>query len=129
MIVYHGTTQIIENPDIKYSKKYLDFGPGFYLTSYENQAKKWAFRKGLRQEKPSIINVYELKENLAVSEDKNSVTKKQSLSKEQITSLQSELNRTGIAMETVQNRYKIQEPESMSVEMYGIMQLATLMCP
>ena len=53
MIVYHGTTQIIEHPDIKYSKKYLDFGPGFYLTSFEDQAKKWAFRKGLRQVKKS----------------------------------------------------------------------------
>ena len=49
---------------VKRSKRYLDFGPGFYLTSYEDQAKKWAFRKGLRQEKPSIVNVYELKENL-----------------------------------------------------------------
>ena len=61
MIVYHGTTQIIEKPDVKHSKKYLDFGKGFYLTSYEAQAKKWALRKGLRQEKPAIVNIYELK--------------------------------------------------------------------
>ena len=63
-MVYHGTTQIIEHPDINHSKKYLDFGPGFYLTSYEDQSKKWALRKGLRQEKNSVVNVYELKENL-----------------------------------------------------------------
>ena len=63
--------------------------------------------------------VYELKEHPSVSEDKNDPIQKQSLSKEQITSLQLELNRTGIAMETVQSRYKIQEPESMSAEMYG----------
>ena len=25
MIVYHGTTEIIENPDVNHSKKYLDF--------------------------------------------------------------------------------------------------------
>ena len=35
MIVYHGTTEIIEHPDISFSKKYLDFGKGFYLTTYE----------------------------------------------------------------------------------------------
>lgn len=26
MIVYHGTTVQIENPDVSHSKKYLDFG-------------------------------------------------------------------------------------------------------
>lgn len=64
MIVYHGTTQTIEHPDVTYSKRYLDFGMGFYLTSYEEQAKKWAARKGLRQGKTAIVNVYEMKENL-----------------------------------------------------------------
>ena len=64
MIVYHGTTEILERPDVKHSKRYLDFGKGFYLTSFEEQAKKWAMRKGLRQEKESVVNVYELKDDL-----------------------------------------------------------------
>ena len=63
MIVYHGTTQIIEKPDVLHSKKYLDFGKGFYLTSYEDQAKKWATRKGMRQNSEAIVNVYALSEN------------------------------------------------------------------
>lgn len=63
--------------------------------------------------------VYELKDTCAESKDKNTSRQKATLSREQITSLQSELSRTGIAMETVQDRYKIQEPESMSAEMYG----------
>ena len=63
MIVYHGTTEIIEKPDVKHSKKYLDFGVGFYLTKYEEQAKKWAIRKGMRQEKTPIVNEYDLNEN------------------------------------------------------------------
>jgi hypothetical protein len=63
MIVYHGTTQIIERPDVIHSKKYLDFGKGFYLTTFENQAKKWAIRKGMRQEKPAIVNIYEMSED------------------------------------------------------------------
>ncbi len=45
-----------------HSKKYLDFGRGFYITTFENQAKKWAARKGMRQEKAAIVNVYELSE-------------------------------------------------------------------
>ena len=62
MIVYHGSTEIIKNPDVIHSKNYLDFGQGFYITTFENQAKKWAVRKGMRQEKVAIVNVYELSE-------------------------------------------------------------------
>lgn len=62
MIVYHGSTETIKNPDVVHSKKYLDFGRGFYVTTFENQAKKWAVRKGMRQEKTAIMNVYELSE-------------------------------------------------------------------
>lgn len=64
MIVYHGTTEIIRTPDVSHSKRYLDFGRGFYLTSYELQARKWALRKSLRQGKIPIVNVYELKNDL-----------------------------------------------------------------
>jgi len=35
MIVYHGSTEIIQMSDVNHSKKYLDFGKGFYLTTYE----------------------------------------------------------------------------------------------
>lgn len=62
MIVYHGSIEIIKNPDVMHSKKYLDFGQGFYLTTFENQAKKWAARKGMRQKKTPIVNVYEMSE-------------------------------------------------------------------
>ena len=61
MIVYHGSTEIIKNPDVLHSKKYLDFGKGFYITTFENQAKKWAVRKGMRQEKTAIVNVYPMR--------------------------------------------------------------------
>ena len=64
MIVYHGTTEIIKKPDAVHSKRFLDFGKGFYVTSFENQAKKWAIRKGVRQRKNPIVNVYELKDDL-----------------------------------------------------------------
>jgi hypothetical protein len=63
MIVYHGTTEVIQKPDVNHSKKFLDFGKGFYVTSYEEQAIRWASRKGMRQGKTGIVNVYELSEN------------------------------------------------------------------
>ena len=61
-MLYHRSTEIIKNPDVVHSKKYLDFGRGFYITTFENQAKKWAVRKGMRQEKTAIVNIYELSE-------------------------------------------------------------------
>ena len=41
----------------------MDFGRGFYITTFEKQAKKWAVRKGMRQGKPALVNVYELSED------------------------------------------------------------------
>ncbi len=41
------------------------------------------------------------------------------ISKEQMDSLQAELDRTGVTMETVQSRYQIKEPGAMSAELYG----------
>ena len=49
MIVYHGSSEIIKNSDVIHSKKYLDFGRGLYITTFENQAKKWTVRKGMRR--------------------------------------------------------------------------------
>jgi hypothetical protein len=34
MIVYHGSTEIIKNPDVVHSKKYLDFGRGFLCYNF-----------------------------------------------------------------------------------------------
>ena len=44
--------------------------------------------------------------------------KKEGISKEQMASLQAELKRTGVAMEAVQERYKITSPESMNEKTY-----------
>lgn len=63
MILFHGSNQEIIKPDVSFSKKYLDFGKGFYLTSYQEQAEKWALRKTTRLGGMPIVNVYELVEN------------------------------------------------------------------
>ena len=39
------------------------YGILYYITSFENQAEKWAVRKGMRQEKNGIVNVYDLSED------------------------------------------------------------------
>ena len=66
MMVYRGTTEIIEKPDVAHSKKYLDFGKGFYLTSFESQAKKWAIRKGLRQKMNNGWTLFVLVEKVKI---------------------------------------------------------------
>lgn len=42
MTVFHGSNKEIQLPDVSFSKNYLDFGKGFYLTTYQNQAEKSA---------------------------------------------------------------------------------------
>ncbi len=64
MIVYHGGILEIRKPDVEHSKKYLDFGKGFYVTSFPNQAERWAIRKSERSGVASpVVSVYELKED------------------------------------------------------------------
>ena len=57
MIVFHGTTEIIEKPDVKFSKKYLDFGKGFYITPIYEQAVKWC-GKFKRRGETGIVSKY-----------------------------------------------------------------------
>ena len=44
MLVYHGSYCKIVSPDIKYSRNKLDFGKGFYVTRFEEQAVSWVSR-------------------------------------------------------------------------------------
>ena len=47
MILYHGSRQIVEYPEIRKAKYNKDFYFGFYCTRYEEQAKRWAARYGV----------------------------------------------------------------------------------
>lgn len=61
MIVYHGSTEIVEKPDVKHSCRRLDFGIGFYVTTVREQAERWARRKAdIRGEKSAIVNIYQM---------------------------------------------------------------------
>ena len=60
MIVYHGANLAVEQPDTKHSNKCLDFGPGFYVTKYKDQAEKWSKRKAMRYGGNAVVSMYEL---------------------------------------------------------------------
>ena len=45
MILYHGSTQVIDKPDLAKSKPNKDFGRGFYLSADKGQALKMAQQK------------------------------------------------------------------------------------
>ena len=59
MIVYHGSNQHVEKPDVKHSLRNLDFGSGFYVTTVKEQAEKWAKRRADLLSGDPLINRYE----------------------------------------------------------------------
>ena len=44
MYLYHGSNVAVEHPVLGASRRRLDFGPAFYLTSDRGQAESWAVR-------------------------------------------------------------------------------------
>ena len=61
MIVFHGSTEVIQHPDVKHSYRYLDFGTGFYVTTIKEQAIRWAQRKAsLQRKNTAIVNCYQM---------------------------------------------------------------------
>lgn len=63
MEVCHASTVVVERPDTLHSRAYLDFGPGFNVTTIRNQAHKYSARFS-RRGKNAIINIYEMTDNL-----------------------------------------------------------------
>ena len=60
MFVYHGSYAVITGPHFGHSRNNLNFGKGFYVTSFQEQANKWATRKGRITGKTPVVNVYKL---------------------------------------------------------------------
>ena len=61
MICYHGSDTIVDVPKILESKRPLDFGGGFYVTTSETQAKSWALKVAYRNNNNHrCVNRYEL---------------------------------------------------------------------
>lgn len=61
MKIYHGSNMKVERPEIRENLRALDFGPGFYMTSSQAQAEKWARVVTRRRRKgEATLNIYEL---------------------------------------------------------------------
>lgn len=60
MICYHGSDTIVDAPRILEAKRPLDFGGGFYTTTSEEQARKWAIKVSYRNNTThKCVNSYE----------------------------------------------------------------------
>ena len=64
MEVYHTSTVVVESPDTMHSRDFLDFGPGFYVTTLQDQAVKYGARFTNRG-KEAFLNIYELADDLS----------------------------------------------------------------
>ena len=64
IVLYHGSNVEVKEPKVIKSRRLLDFGIGFYLTSDYEQARKWAIRTTNRREngKPTI-SVFDIEES------------------------------------------------------------------
>jgi hypothetical protein len=66
MTLYHGSTIVIQNPELHHSIRTLDFGPGFYTTANREQAAGFTqkvYEREIRQgKKPAgkFVSLYEI---------------------------------------------------------------------
>ena len=60
MTLFHGSTVLVDHPEIRTGDVYLDFGVGFYTTTSYEQAERWAKIK-MRRSNSSVgfVSVYE----------------------------------------------------------------------
>lgn len=64
MIVYHGSSEVVRQPDILHSFRALDFGKGFYVTTVREQAERWARRKVVLDGGRAIVNLYQMDDDM-----------------------------------------------------------------
>lgn len=78
MKLYHGSLEIVKEPEIRKSNRTLDYGTGFYATTSIEQAESWVKRR-MKESRTNhgYINEYEL--------DKEKIKELQFLSFEQPT--------------------------------------------
>ena len=60
MKVYHGSLEIVTNPEIRITGRTLDYGFGFYTTTDYDQARRWVERRKNDGVDSGYINVYEI---------------------------------------------------------------------
>lgn len=62
MKLFHGSTIIVEKPKLMETQRLLDFGKGFYTTTNQNQAERWAIikQKRIQNQAQAIVSIYEM---------------------------------------------------------------------
>ena len=72
MILYHGSLEAIEKPDISFSRNNTDFGKGFYTTIIKSQAVSWTgrFKRRFGYGTLSIYDIdeFDLRKNVSLLE-------------------------------------------------------------
>ena len=68
MILYHGGTEAVMQPDCKKGRPDLDFGQGFYVTLLQDQAEGFARRKARDRKSKPVISVYEFDHEAAIED-------------------------------------------------------------
>ena len=68
MILYHGGTEAVMQPDCKKGRPDLDFGQGFYVTLLQEQAEGFARRKARDRKGKPVISVYEFDYEAAIKD-------------------------------------------------------------
>jgi hypothetical protein len=63
MLLYHGSIELVSNPEIRISNRTLDYGFGFYTTSSYKQDEDWVKRKLSDAIQVGVVNVYEFDES------------------------------------------------------------------
>ncbi len=70
MKLYHGSNVEVKAPCLIPSKRLLDFGAGFYLTSDFEQARKWAIRTAKnRGGNVPLVSIFQIEESIMESLD------------------------------------------------------------
>ncbi|MDR2204822.1 MAG: DUF3990 domain-containing protein [Flavobacteriaceae bacterium] len=71
MKVYHGSYTAIETIDFSFFQIKRDFGKGFYVTKFYDQAEVWSKRKGKEHRSKPVITEFEFSEFFFRDEDFN----------------------------------------------------------
>ena len=71
MKLFHGGIIIVNQPAILKTQRLLDFGKGFYTTTNQNQAERWAVikKKRLSKKTKSIVTLSLYEANLLTKEE------------------------------------------------------------
>ena len=79
MILYHGSTHIVNEPVLIQGQRLLDFGEGFYTSTNKEQAERWAKIKQQRTGGNAYVNIYQFDDSII---DSYSVKRFQSANEE-----------------------------------------------